>query len=324
MRIIFVNLICGIVCISSASVTWTEESRCIESEQVALWESKLTETKLKPKEMVLEDLWLGLRNLGYRKTSEGHSLEVDRVYRSLQNELLSISGHAQYFADKIENERATLKLESYRGTYDFNRRLAFEALSHLPSPETIKVLGGYLDDERDAAKEAMWDSHGILLSMDPNSERALDALRNIGLRDPGFVDPESGKWPSSEDYAAREEERRAVYDYLVARRERQLTPWRAWYAELKTGKRVFSFKGQAVEYRFKPDGTWDTIPIAYPPDDTPGVARSKTSDRQAKPRLAGEVDEPKPRVQKRWLWIGVVGLAILGLLAWILRQKTKI
>ena len=36
---------------------------------------------------------------------------------------------------------------------------------------------------------------------------------------------------------------------------------RAWWEEIKSGKRAFSYKGQKVEYRFKPDGTWETIAL---------------------------------------------------------------
>ena len=75
------------------------------------------------------------------------------------------------------------------------------------------------------------------------------AIREIGLRNP----PEP-------------------LDGLALYPDDLLAATRAWWEEVKSGKLTFSFKGQAVEYRFRPDGTWETIPIANPPDDGPKPA----------------------------------------------------
>ncbi len=102
--------------------------------------------------------------------------------------------------------------ETHGGTYDFNRRLDFEVLSHLPSPETIRVLGDYLDDERDAAKEALWSSDYLLMGTVPNSFYARETLKSIGLRDADFAEPTVGEWPSRTKYATREEHMRVLFD----------------------------------------------------------------------------------------------------------------
>ena len=40
-----------------------------------------------------------------RRTYQGHSPEVDRIYQDIQTELLSIPGHATYFAEELERKR---------------------------------------------------------------------------------------------------------------------------------------------------------------------------------------------------------------------------
>ena len=42
---------------------------------------------------------------------------------------------------------------------------------------------------------------------------------------------------------------------------------RAWWEKVKSGKIAFSLVGQNVEYRFKPDGTWESSLIDNPTDD---------------------------------------------------------
>jgi hypothetical protein len=193
------------------------------------------------------------------------------VYDQLQSKVVSIPCHAEYFRDEIEKERAALKPNQFRGSYDDKRRLFFEKLSHLPSAESIKVLGGYLSDERDAEKEAGWEPVDLfLIGVEPNSDHAREALKKIGLRNTSFAEPDVGEWPSPTSYSTREEYMRVKFSYLVALREARLKPWLAWYAEVKDGRRTFSFKGQKVEYRFRPDGTWETIDS---PNENPTLIR---------------------------------------------------
>jgi len=296
----------------SATYPWTDESRRSENEQVALWELKLEELKLRPNDADLDNLSLGLRNFGYRKEREGHNPEVDRVYRAIQDVVLSIPGHAEYFSSEIETARKTLGTLTYEVSYERKRTWLFETLSHLPSPETIKILGHYLNDDRDLADAPKWTSDGILMGLNPNSRLALNTLENIGLRDPGFSTPEVGEWPDAKNYATREEAKRAAWNYIDTKRKTEIEPWREWYAELTSGQRTFSFKGQAVEYRFKPDGTWETIPIANPPDDAP-----KTSEPVPEPSDAKRQEKGRPATgtddgQYPWPWIGL-GIAVLSL-----------
>jgi hypothetical protein len=90
-----------------------------------------------------------------------------------------------------------------------------------------------------------------------------------------------------------------------------LASYRAWWEEVKSGQRTFSFKGQVVEYRFRPDGTWDTIPIANPPVDGPDEnppAATDSGKRDAPPTTVGFV---KSDDHTLWWWVaGAVGMLV--------------
>jgi hypothetical protein len=204
-----------------------------------------------------------------------------RLFMEAQRKMLSIPGHAQYFADKLEQLR-----EEDRDRYDFYRLHDIaEVLIHMPSPETIKVLGDYLHDERDVPPERNWTPE--------NAHLAAYALSRIGLRDFPFKGPlvpaSLTIWPDLN----------------------QLPDYRAWWEEVKSGQRAFSFKGQAVEYRFRPDGTWETIPIANPPDDGPKpVLVAPDSGKRDDPPAT--TDSVKSADRSRLWWIAGVGVVLLA------------
>jgi hypothetical protein len=279
--------------------------RRIEAEQVALWEQKLKEAKSLTPEKRISYLWLGLRNMGHRKSSDNHSSEVQIIYQKIQDELLSIPGHARYFADEIKREQHQVAhyptVTGPRGTYDFNRGLYFLTMRHLPSPETIAVLGDFLADDkdqpdpRDPSKSYDYD---IPLA---NSHHAAETLDKIGLRDPPVPPARHQVSPLIPE------------DYL---------PYaRAWWDEVESGNRTFSFKGQAVEYRFKQDGTWETIPIANPPDDGPQSTHKSSANRPVKRPGAVRADPPESPDGHAWWKYGIGGAALLALGAWLWRKR---
>jgi hypothetical protein len=249
------------------------------------------------------------------------------VYDQLQSKVVSIPGHAEYFRDEIEKERAALKPNQFRGSYDDKRRLFFEELSHLPSAESIKVLGGYLSDERDAEKEAVWEPVDLfLIGVEPNSDHAREALKKIGLRNTSFAEPDVGEWPSPTSYSTREEYMRVKFRYLVALREARLKPWLAWYAEVKDGRRTFSFKGQKVGHRLKPDGTWETITLANPPDDGPKPSKplmtgAERSDKRSASAVVEQVTTPRKHIW--WALLFVPVLVILIGMKWSRINKSR-
>ena len=91
-------------------------------------------------------------------------------------------------------------------------------------------------------------------------------------------------------------------------RDQILKDYRFWWEEVKTGRKAFSFKGQNVEYRFKSDDTWETLPITNPPDDdiklpnpNPNPAFEKAPDQAAQPTKSDDTHH-----WLIWLWIPVL------------------
>ena len=237
-----------------------------------------------------------------------------KVYEEAQEALLAIPGHAHYFADELERLRPDPK-----SNYElFRPKYLAETLKGLPSPETIQVLGHYLSDMRDAPydenpKYIEAVRSGKIRPSDStplpqNAWLATYALSNVGLRNPPFE---------------------PVGNYIFLRfspSAESLPKFRAWWEEVKSGKRTFSFVGQTVEYRFKPDGSWETVTIATPPDDKPKLPDAAHPQREnepekeriAKPRPAerGPAAEVAPGyVLWKWATAGFFMLIVAGLWA---------
>ena len=243
--------------------------------------------------------------MGHRVTgSPDHSRDVEDLFRQIQGEFLSIPGHAQYFADEIERERAALVPDDDRISFDRHRsQYLRETLKHLPSPETIRVLGNYLFDDRDPMPpmEPGQDWVPVL----PNPLLALKTLAEIGLRE-APVKPDT------------------FFDYW---NPEPLPGVRAWYEEIKSGKRAFSFKGQSVEYRFNPDGTWVSTPIANPPDDAPAPPPAKppaTGGKPSGPACAPPpATAPAPVSGRIWPWITGGVLTVLAAIVYFTKSRIK-
>lgn len=273
------------------------QSKIDEASQAALWEENLSKAESLDAHAKFKALWLGLRNMGFRASTGNHSAAIDEIFKKIQDEYLSTPGHAQFFVDEIERERAAIDpRERSSSLHYFRCKCIEETLVHLPSPETVKVLGNFLSDERDHIPPYI--SGDEYMSGSPaNSRLACSSLSMMGLRNTGLR-------PASESAFVRDED---------------LANARAWWEEVKSGKRTFSFIGQAVEYRFKPDGTWDTIPIANPPDDGP------------KPMIAMVSPTPVPEppsaavrpVYGSWAWILIGTMGALALLVWLGLRKSS-
>ena len=71
-----------------------------------------------------------------------------------------------------------------RVSYDFNRKVYFQTLRHLPSPETISVLGGFLSDDTDTPTVRISPDSDWGENPRANSYHSSWTIMNIGLRDP--------------------------------------------------------------------------------------------------------------------------------------------
>ncbi len=235
------------------------------------------------------------REIGSSDRFKNSSPEYMTVHSELVNAMIKIPGHAQIIADEIEHLREqkiqgsteALRAKHHLVYQDQRGNYIRKVLANLPSPETIKVLGDYLSDERDPPLPINitqdWSD------MPANCNLAAAAISKIGLRNPPAT-----KWPT--DYSP------------------ELKNCREWWDEIKSGRKTFSFKGQNVEYRFKPDGTWETLPISNPPDDavmppklTPKPAPEKAPEQDVQPSKPKDVPNWWP-----WLWIPALAIVAAG------------
>lgn len=263
-----------------------EIDRKLESEQANLWKKTLAESRDKSTDDKFATLMLGLRNMGYRSSFEGHSDEIAMVFSDIQNEFLKVPNHAKYFQDKLEEARNKLPegVRRHSGLHnDFEAlrcRIIRDTMCHIPSPEIVKALGDYLDDERDTPPPNNW------LDTRSNAYLACSALEKIGLKN-APLPPTAGENPDN------------------------LATWKLWWGPIEAGNRTFSFEGQDVEYRFRKDGTYETL------------SRDGTQKRIAN-GAAGEIENTPTKLGKpvqRWLILLGGCAALFAWLRWQSKHK---
>lgn len=179
------------------------------------------------------------------------------AFHAAQAALLAIPGHAKYYQNQIEQTRALLRHyeslpneekfrmeQEYRDrnedlgsrlNYNGVRGNAFVILGQLPSPETVAVLGHFLEDpEGRDGKDLLGNPIHIGSDMSPpapNCGKAYFALGKLGIEYPPI--------PPTE------------YEDVVLNQERA-DAWKQWWSEIKSGKRTYRFKGSPIDYG--PDG----------------------------------------------------------------------
>ena len=176
------------------------------------------------------------------------------VFQQAQSFLTSKPGHAKYYQDQIEKtrdlarEHAKLPKEEQSrlmaaekwvgpGTYDDVRDEAFINLGLLPSPETVAVLGHFVEsaeglDHRDILGNIVRGADDVTPAA-PNCGKAFLALAKLGIEHP----PAKVNYPDLGDL-----------DWDIDR----VNKWKDWWGEVKAGKRTYRFVGSDIEYG--PDG----------------------------------------------------------------------
>jgi hypothetical protein len=115
---------------------------------------------------------------------------------------------------------------------------------------------------------------------------------------------------------------RSSFSQRSAKHVASLETMRKWYAAIQSGENPFSFKGQSVEYRFKPDGTWVSTPIANPPDDAPAPPPAKARpSTPAQSPSSPPAAVPAPASRSIWLWITGGVLTVLAALGYFLKSR---
>ncbi len=88
----------------------------------------------------------------------------------------------------------------------------------------------------------------------------------------------------------------------------------------KIDRRSFSFKGQKVEYRFKPDGTWETFAMTNPPDDGPKPPHPKADSKRPDRKPLPGPDKPADNTVMAGI-IAFVTFLILGVIWYVMRRN---
>ena len=170
----------------------------------AAWEQRLLsgieQRKKSPPEIAIPKLGDLVSQLSQGANIEGGERPV---FHAAQSALLSIPDHAQYYQDKIEDIReqvkanANLSLEEKErlrragkpavglGDYEEVCSNAFTVLAQLPGPETVAVLGHFLEDpEGRDGKDLLGGPYiigGDAMRQLPNCGLACISISNLGI-----------------------------------------------------------------------------------------------------------------------------------------------
>ncbi|GAA5115800.1 hypothetical protein GCM10023212_01110 [Luteolibacter yonseiensis] len=138
---------------------------------------------------------------------------------------MAIPGYADYYDKKIRRNMDDEVAKNGKGN-ERERMWAFQTLEHLPSPETVKVLGELLYDDRDPYKGATgFEDTG---APRPNFRYASMTLTRLGIQKA----PMKNKYP----------------DGSVGYDDSEVETWKVWYEQVKAGTRTFSFEGDDTIY----------------------------------------------------------------------------
>jgi hypothetical protein len=210
-------------------------------------------------EKAIPELELGLR----KTTLESIYVVGDRLaaHKELQEAIVAIPGHAKYIATRIKESYA---YDYWRLKYPNNNdtkpettiadlqsparecKYGFETLAQLPTPETVKVLGEFLDDELGMkellAAEAIREESKKLSELHAGNRAEWSKVD--GIIDDSIIHPAVaveaastlGRLPLKSKPKIKV---RTVEDLQV---------WKNWYQQIKEGRRTFSFEGDPREY----------------------------------------------------------------------------
>lgn len=185
--------------------------------------------------------------------------EESEVYHRIQDILISTPGHAEYQKQIIENALKTLsslpdhQKRSFLCGYRRTQAKVFQTLELLPSPETVRVLGDFLSDERGGLDYKEGDpiptEDDFMCYQVQNCIPAATALRSL------IDDPLSNRKPRSDQY----------HD------------WRLWYNQIKAGTRPIRFKGDPKEYHLENSARAEDAPLTTRPSKRPPPQSSEAT-----------------------------------------------
>lgn len=183
------------------------------------------------------------------------------LYLKCQAALLAIPGHAEYHLKRInfargkgeavEELRPGHGFDSILSDSDFADISSFETLIRLPSPETVSVMGQFLNDAEKTSERLMFRHFPGATGPLPYGHLAAVALGEMIENPPVAMGT----------------------DFVYSR---DIDFWRLWFEEVKVGSRPFRFKGDRREYTL--------AGIQLP---TASLQRIERDTRRNEERLAG-------------------------------------
>jgi hypothetical protein len=251
--------------------------------------------------------------------------EQRTLFDKAQSSLLAIPGHAKYYQEKIEEKRAFAKYyhglsdeeqrkiedefrekqQNITEALDYNgmRQDAFDIFALLPSPETVAVLGYYLEDPEGRDGKNLLGHPIVVPGSDvapgtPNCGKAFMALGKLGIEH-----PPAPLTPLENSLQYHE----------------RVDVWKQWWNEIKAGKRTYRFKGSPIEYG--PDGpaTPEQIEKARATrerDEKRATGHARRTDKEE-----GSENEPDANERSRPLFMLIAAaVAVLVSIAWYYRR----
>ncbi len=214
-----VAICCLFFCCSSWGYEATPQEIAATNAALDHWSSVAQDTTDRPTEETIWELGRQIRKLTREDIYPG-SRRIE-VHQLIQKKLISIPGHADFFGAKIRRDKelyAAGRSHEIQG----GRTWDFETLGQLPSAETVKVLGSFLNDgPLEDSPDAFNSSSDLAMPMGDNllAARALHELK--------IVNPPLQRQPGS--YA-------------------DVHPWRLWFSQVDAGTRTFRFEGDPQSY----------------------------------------------------------------------------
>jgi hypothetical protein len=278
-------LFAGAISVSAATVdsAWTDRERTIENQQISLWQGNLAKSQALKGDERLALLGFGLRCIAHRKTLQDHNAGVDSLYQEVQDAILTTPGHAEYFGKEVKR---MMDDELAGRPVTGERYYHFQALGHLPSLETLKVLGELLDDERSKSIGPTVDG----APQASNAALAVESLEELGLRHRPM---------------------RPTQNTLASE---QIPAWKQWFDQAKAGARKISFEGDPREYSLA-----DTVrlPAFVREVRRPGLLPPKQSGESPGAEVGG--------ISLFWIFTGLLALAVGGMAIWLqLRNRSSV
>jgi hypothetical protein len=228
---VLVGVVVGISPLASAANEVDPRGPEAQAEALQYWRERIANAPNLPSEEAIPLLAACVFKTSLRSIFQ--SDERWEVHYAAQKALLAIPGHAEFYAKKLEEARRKvdeaegLKKGMERSNLLAEQMYSFDKLGLMPSPETVRVLGEYLFDERGRDPNAKpGGDYGLeKIGESPNSTLALRAIAQLPL----VSRPVQTPWDRTHYW-------------------NDLEPWKLWYQQVKAGTRTFRFEGDPREY----------------------------------------------------------------------------